>query len=155
MGLLHQAKTESGSLWPARWRRVFELEPSESDWLCLEEVPGDGVVVVRALIDDGGSPPGLDVRVAGGVLYVHARLRPRRSGSWEAPELIGQATLPPGAVGEAARATYGSGLLEVVVPCREAGEDDTVKVPVVRVEGHGHVVEEPGRRGGAERGATS
>jgi len=114
------------SLWPERWRRLFDLDLG--GWLRVEEFTDTDTLVVRTEMPGIDPDKDVELTVSGGMLHIratrsegkeHATKSGYRSefryGVFERDVL-----LPEGASGQDVRASYTDGILEIRVPMPKA-----------------------------------
>jgi HSP20 family protein len=126
------------SLWPERWRRLFDLDVGLGGWLRVEEFTDADTLVVRAEMPGIDPDKDVELTVSGGMLHIHATRSEHsehttkggyrsefRYGTFERDVL-----LPEGVTGEDVTASYTDGILEIRVPMPKTAIPAVTKVAI-------------------------
>ncbi|HUO48444.1 MAG TPA: Hsp20/alpha crystallin family protein [Acidimicrobiales bacterium] len=126
------------SLWPERWRRLFDfdLDLGLGGWLRVEEFADADTLVVRAEMPGIDPDKDVEVTVSGGMLHIRATRSERKEdttkGGYRSEFRYGtlerDVLLPEGVTGEDVNASYTDGILEIRVPMPKAPEVTKVAI---------------------------
>jgi len=128
------------SLWPERWRHLFDLDGGLGGWLRVEEFTDADTLVVRAELPGIDPDEDVELTVSRGTLRIRATRHERHEhtskGGYRSEFRYGtferDLPLPEGVSGEDVTASYRDGILEVRVPRAKAGDAGATKVPISR-----------------------
>ena len=126
------------SLWPERWRRLFDFDAGLGGWLRVEEFTDADALVVRAEMPGIDPDKDVEMTVSGGMLHIHATRSEcsehTSKGGYRSEFRYGtferDVLLPEGVTGEDVTASYTDGVLEVRVPIPKRAVPTVTKVAI-------------------------
>jgi HSP20 family protein len=141
-----QGNNQLAPIWNDSWPRVVDwfdgLFPPDLTWrtraqhsMRIEEFSRDKSYVLRAEMPGINPDKDVDIAVSHGILTIQARREVANKDSHRSEFQYGEfnrsIALPSGAKSDDVKATYKDGILEVVVPMKEAS-NGAIHIPVVK-----------------------
>lgn len=123
--------------WLHRW---MDVRPNDQGWISIEEVQEDKDLVIRAEAPGVDPDQDIDVSVTDSTLHISVKReeksqqkdKGRSRSEFRYGEFRRDLLLPKGVDGQAVKAAYKDGILEVRIPWPSQAKAPTSKIPVSR-----------------------